>query len=168
VNFFESVRKGPIANGLLRVCSVAHSQISGGRYPAIERNRHNSFIALCSSTHCRRCRYRRRTEQPTRLSKFLRESPPTTGRTIAFPGQNSLGCCSLRSACRLDRRVHRTARGLGIGKRLCYEVEQWARGKSVRSLRVRSQIVREDAHRFYIREGYRNVKTSVVFEKNLI
>jgi len=64
--------------------------------------------------------------------------------------------------------VHDTARGLGIGKRLCYEVEQWARGKSVRSLRVRSQIVREDAHRFYIREGYRNVKTSVVFEKNPI
>jgi hypothetical protein len=35
-------------------------------------------------------------------------------------------------------------------------------------LRVRSQIIREDAHRFYLREGYSKVKTSVVFEKPLL
>lgn len=60
------------------------------------------------------------------------------------------------------------ARGLGIGKRLCLEIEQWARDKSVPVLRVRSQIIREDAHRFYLREGYNKVKTSVVFEKPLL
>jgi len=58
-------------------------------------------------------------------------------------------------------------RGLGIGKRLCLEIEQWARDRSVPVLRVRSQIIREDAHRFYLREGYTKVKTSVVFEKPL-
>jgi (aminoalkyl)phosphonate N-acetyltransferase len=58
-------------------------------------------------------------------------------------------------------------RGLGIGKRLCLEVEEWARSKGIPLLRVRSQIAREDAHRFYLREGYAKVKTSVVFEKPL-
>lgn len=59
------------------------------------------------------------------------------------------------------------ARGLGIGKRLCVEIEGWARSKSAPVLRVRSQIIREEAHRFYLREGYRKVKTSLVFEKSL-
>lgn len=60
------------------------------------------------------------------------------------------------------------ARGCGIGKRLCLEIEEWARGKEIPVLRVRSQIKREDAHRFYLREGYSKVKTSVVFEKPLL
>ena len=58
-------------------------------------------------------------------------------------------------------------RGLGIGKRLCEEIEAWTRRKSIQCLRVRSQIMREDAHRFYLREGYRVVKTSLVLEKTL-
>jgi GNAT superfamily N-acetyltransferase len=59
------------------------------------------------------------------------------------------------------------ARGLGIGRRLCLEVEEWARSKSIPVVRVRSQIKREDAHRFYLRDGYSKVKTSLVFEKQL-
>jgi GNAT superfamily N-acetyltransferase len=61
--------------------------------------------------------------------------------------------------------VREDTRGLGVGKRLCLEVEEWARNKSVPLVRVRSQIKREDAHRFYLRDGYRKVKTSFVFEK---
>jgi len=64
--------------------------------------------------------------------------------------------------------VRDSTRGLGIGKRLCLEIEEWGRSKSIPLLRVRSQIVREDAHRFYLREGYRKVKTSLVFEKPLL
>ena len=59
------------------------------------------------------------------------------------------------------------ARGLGIGRRLCVEVEEWARSRSIPVVRVRSQIKREDAHRFYLRDGYEKVKTSLVFEKRL-
>lgn len=58
-------------------------------------------------------------------------------------------------------------RGLGIGRRLCLEVEEWARSQSIPVVRVRSQIKREDAHRFYLRDGYSKVKTSLVFEKRL-
>ena len=64
--------------------------------------------------------------------------------------------------------VREDTRGLGVGRRLCLEVEDWARSKSVPVVRVRSQIKREDAHRFYLREGYRKVKTSLVFEKPVL
>jgi GNAT superfamily N-acetyltransferase len=63
--------------------------------------------------------------------------------------------------------VREAARGCGVGKRLCEEVEQWARERGFGRVRVRSQIKREDAHRFYLRDGYRQVKTSLVFEKEL-
>ena len=64
--------------------------------------------------------------------------------------------------------VREDLRGLGVGRRLCVEVEQWARSRSVPLVRVRSQIKREDAHRFYLRDGYRKVKTSLVFEKTVL
>jgi GNAT superfamily N-acetyltransferase len=64
--------------------------------------------------------------------------------------------------------VREDMRGLGVGKRLCLEVEAWARSQSVPLVRVRSQIKREDAHRFYLRDGYRKVKTSFVFEKPVL
>jgi GNAT superfamily N-acetyltransferase len=63
--------------------------------------------------------------------------------------------------------VRDETRGLGIGRRLCLEVEDWARSQSIPVVRVRSQIKREDAHRFYLRDGYSKVKTSLVFEKRL-
>ena len=64
--------------------------------------------------------------------------------------------------------VREDMRGQGVGRRLCLEVEEWARSKSVPLVRVRSQIKREDAHRFYLRDGYRKVKTSLVFEKPVL
>jgi GNAT superfamily N-acetyltransferase len=64
--------------------------------------------------------------------------------------------------------VREDMRGQGVGRRLCVEIEEWARSKSVPVVRVRSQIKREDAHRFYLRDGYSKVKTSLVFEKRVL
>ncbi|MFZ0630909.1 MAG: GNAT family N-acetyltransferase [Acidobacteriaceae bacterium] len=64
--------------------------------------------------------------------------------------------------------VRDTARGSGAGKRLCEGIEEWARSHSIPTVRVRSQIKRADAHRFYLRDGYRHVKTSLVFEKSVL
>jgi GNAT superfamily N-acetyltransferase len=58
-------------------------------------------------------------------------------------------------------------RGLGVGKRLCAEVERWSRERGVAVVRVTSRSTREAAHRFYLRDGYRQTKTSAVFEKVL-
>ena len=59
------------------------------------------------------------------------------------------------------------ARGLGIGARLVRAAEEWARSQGIWTVLVRSQIVREDAHRFYLREGYERTKTSAVFQKRV-
>jgi GNAT superfamily N-acetyltransferase len=58
-------------------------------------------------------------------------------------------------------------RGRRVGERLLGEAEHWAAERRCGAVRVRSNVVRERAHRFYLREGYRLVKTSCVFEKPL-
>jgi GNAT superfamily N-acetyltransferase len=58
-------------------------------------------------------------------------------------------------------------RGSGIGRRLCEAAEAWSREKGVLRIRVTSRSTRIDAHRFYLRDGYAEVKTSQVFEKLL-
>lgn len=58
-------------------------------------------------------------------------------------------------------------RGGGIGRRLVARAEKWAGERGLKSVLVRSQIAREGAHRFYLREGYERTKTSAVFKKRL-
>jgi GNAT superfamily N-acetyltransferase len=58
-------------------------------------------------------------------------------------------------------------RSLGVGSRLCAEIEDWSRRQGVAVIRVTSRMTRERAHRFYLREGYKQTKTSAVFEKAL-
>ena len=58
-------------------------------------------------------------------------------------------------------------RSRGIGRLLCDCAEEWAREQGLETLRVTSRSTREGAHRFYLRDGYREVKTSLVFEKKL-
>ena len=59
------------------------------------------------------------------------------------------------------------ARSAGIGAQLVARAEQWAREAGFTSVVVRSQVMREAAHRFYLREGYTRTKTSAVFSKVL-
>jgi predicted N-acetyltransferase YhbS len=63
--------------------------------------------------------------------------------------------------------VSEAVRNLGIGGQLCEAGEAWARERGVERMRVRSNAIRERAHAFYLRDGYRRVKTSAVFEKAL-
>ena len=63
--------------------------------------------------------------------------------------------------------VRADMRGRQIGRQLCQAVEQWAVQIKITTVRVRSQIKRADAHRFYLRDGYTQVKTSAVFEKTV-
>ncbi len=58
-------------------------------------------------------------------------------------------------------------RSTGIGQQLVAKTEQWMQEHGLHRALVRSQIAREAAHRFYLREGYAHVKTSAVFEKEL-
>lgn len=59
------------------------------------------------------------------------------------------------------------ARGRGAGALLLRAAEDWARTQGFAQLRVRSNVVRERAHRFYLRAGYAERKRQVVFVKAL-
>jgi GNAT superfamily N-acetyltransferase len=56
-------------------------------------------------------------------------------------------------------------RGRGIGRLLLRHAEQWAWDHGVQTVRVTSRSTREDAHRFYRQDGYKDTKLSLVFEK---
>lgn len=63
--------------------------------------------------------------------------------------------------------VDKEHRGQGIGKQLLDGAVRWAAEHGYDKLRVRSNLIREDAHRFYEREGFRRVKTQVVLDRAL-
>jgi GNAT superfamily N-acetyltransferase len=54
-----------------------------------------------------------------------------------------------------------------IGGQLMAAAEEWACTRGVRLMRLRSNVVRGDAHRFYRRLGYADSKTSLLFTKSL-
>jgi len=56
----------------------------------------------------------------------------------------------------------------GVGAALLKTGEQWAQGRGLKVMRVRSNVVRERAHRFYERSGYQVIKSQRVFHKELI
>ncbi|MGC2660263.1 MAG: GNAT family N-acetyltransferase [Bryobacteraceae bacterium] len=58
-------------------------------------------------------------------------------------------------------------RSKGIGQKLLAQAEHWVASRGISRIVVRSQIKREAAHRFYLREGYSQTKTSAVFSKDL-
>lgn len=59
-------------------------------------------------------------------------------------------------------------RGSGAGARLVAAAESWALERGLTEIRVRSNVVREGAHRFYERLGYRRVKSQAVFARDLL
>ncbi len=63
--------------------------------------------------------------------------------------------------------VDESARSGGVGTALLKAAEDWARNSGFVTMRVRSNVVRERAHRFYEREGYVRIKVSAVFHKAL-
>ncbi len=56
-------------------------------------------------------------------------------------------------------------RGQGAGKVLVERAEGWAKARGLKSVYVRSNVVRKDAHAFYQKLGYRIIKTQSSFRK---
>lgn len=63
--------------------------------------------------------------------------------------------------------VSEEVRSSGIGRQLIRHAENWARRRGLATTVVRSNVARERAHGFYLREGYERTKTSAVFSKQL-
>lgn len=58
-------------------------------------------------------------------------------------------------------------RSQGVGEKLIERAERWARERNCREIGLRSNLIRDRAHKFYERLGYRNVKTQKSFRKQL-
>lgn len=63
--------------------------------------------------------------------------------------------------------VDEGARGNGLGARLLRAGESWAAQHGLECVLVRSNVIRERAHRFYEREGYARFKTQHNFRRSL-
>lgn len=63
--------------------------------------------------------------------------------------------------------VDEAFRGAGVGARLVAEVEAWAAGQGYGRIRVRSNVKRNRARRFYERAGFTVTKRQRNFEKPL-
>jgi len=58
-------------------------------------------------------------------------------------------------------------RSMGAGARLLEAAEEWSRKRGCRSMSVRSNVLRERAHKFYERQGYEHHKSQKAFRKSL-
>jgi len=63
--------------------------------------------------------------------------------------------------------VDGTLRSQGIGRRLLDRAERWARENGCAAIGLRSNVIRDRAHAFYERLGYRHIKTQKSFRKDL-
>ena len=63
--------------------------------------------------------------------------------------------------------VDASSRGHGVGAALVGAARSWARDRGLARLDVRTNVVREDAHRFYVREGFVLVKRQAVMTLDL-
>lgn len=104
------------------------------------------------------------------------EGSPDYATFVAVANNSVVGwiqLCRLR-ALEIEPRAEITglvvdsrSRGAGVGRLLVERGEAWAREKGLREMGVRSNVVRERAHSFYLRLGYTVVKSQKVFRKSL-
>jgi len=63
--------------------------------------------------------------------------------------------------------VEEKLRSRGAGARLLEAAENWARKMRCAGMSVRSNVIRDRAHAFYLRHGYEHYKTQKAFRKTL-
>jgi GNAT superfamily N-acetyltransferase len=63
--------------------------------------------------------------------------------------------------------VDESYRGRGIGKLLIEKVKQWSKETGNKTLRLRCNMIRKEAHLFYQHLGFKQIKEQKVFEMNI-
>jgi ribosomal protein S18 acetylase RimI-like enzyme len=115
---------------------------------------------------------------PDDLSRriHLASARPESQLLVAEEGGRVIGWLHVYGAYLLESDPHaeigglvitEDARGRGVGAALVSAAEAWARERDFAAIRVRSNILRHDAHAFYERLGYRLMKTQKNFRKEL-
>lgn len=61
--------------------------------------------------------------------------------------------------------VNENYRQWGIGRMLMKGLENWAKKENFKIILVPTNIKRKNAHKFYEKTGYKNIKTQYIYEK---
>jgi len=115
------------------------------------------------------------TEMAVRLKSVLRQK-----NAVCFVAEKKedgvIGWihASVRPLLEVDRRadvdglvVDDKVQGQGAGAGLLDAAEKWARKRGCVGMSVRSNVIRDSAHRFYLKQGYEHYKTQKAFRKTL-
>ena len=63
--------------------------------------------------------------------------------------------------------IDESSRNIGVGSSLINESEKWANSMGLEDIRIRSNIIRQEAHIFFQNRGFLNIKTQEVFTKKI-
>jgi len=63
--------------------------------------------------------------------------------------------------------IDESSRSVGVGSSLIGESENWASSLGLKDIRIRSNIIRQEAHSFFQKRGFQNIKTQEVFSKHI-
>lgn len=98
---------------------------------------------------------------------------PSDAVYVAVAGNSVIGWMHVFRTLRLESGVFAEIgglvvdeefRGKGIGEKLVGQAREWCIAQQIGRLRVRSNVKRTDAHRFYLRAGFSSSKAQQVFE----
>jgi len=102
-----------------------------------------------------------------RPEHFLRVAESSFGEAIGWVHAEEREILESGPWCEIMGLVVDAAqRGHGAGRALVSAVEAWARERGIRTMKVRSNVAREDSHPFYLRLGYARSKTQHVYLKS--
>lgn len=105
-------------------------------------------------------------EDSNHYAVFVAELP--LGQIAGWIGLYIFRAVELETAAEISGLiVDECIRSCGIGKILLDAAERWARSFSCHTISVRSNVTRDNAHRFYTMNGYQHVKTQKELRKKL-
>ena len=111
-----------------------------------------------------------------RLADLAKISPRHAVFVAQREGEPIAGwiCLAMQGTIESDAHVEITGFVVGaefrsqrIGETLLARGEEWARQQGAHMMRLRSNVIRDRAHAFYIREGYEHYKTQKALRKTL-
>jgi GNAT superfamily N-acetyltransferase len=117
--------------------------------------------------------------KPAEIAQRLRKIKPANQHAVLVaesPEHKVIGWLHVSVSSLIEVELRAEVNGLivdddersrGTGALLLHAAEQWARSRGCKSTSVRSNVIRERAHQFYLRHGYEHYKTQKAFRKPL-
>jgi GNAT superfamily N-acetyltransferase len=117
--------------------------------------------------------------KPSEIAQRLRRIKPASRHAVLVaesPERKVIGWLHVSLSPLLEVQLRAEVNGLvvdddersrGTGAFLLRAAEQWARSQGCKNMSVRSNVIRERAHQFYLRHGYEHYKTQKAFRKRL-